>query len=83
MELKESSKRMVAPRVVTWNEARVGSKQVSGLVAIREMTSRGDLKGLGLEVKILLVLQITKNGGELEGGKGKSQWELHEEFGRL
>jgi hypothetical protein len=31
----------------------------------------------------LFVLQIAKNSGKLEGGKRKSQWELHEEFERL
>jgi hypothetical protein len=74
---------MVTPRVVTWNKGGVGGEQVPGLIAVREMTSGGDLKRLGLEVEILLVLQIAKNRGELEGGKGKNQWELHEEFGRL
>lgn len=83
MELKESSKRVVTPRMVTGNKVWVSGKQVPGLVTIGEMTSRRDLKGLGLEVKILFMLQIAKNSGKLEGGKGKNQWELHEEFRRL
>jgi hypothetical protein len=83
MELKESSERMVTPRVVTRNETRVSSKQIPSLVAVRKVASCGDLKGLGLEVKILLMLQVSKNSSELERGKRKNQRELHEEFRRL
>lgn len=56
MELEESSEGMVAPRVVTRNQMGVASKQVPGLIAIRKVTHGGDLKGLGCEVQILLML---------------------------
>jgi len=56
MELKEGSKRMVAPRIVTRDQVGMVRKQISGLIAIREVANGGDLKGLGLEIEILLML---------------------------
>jgi len=56
MELEESSKRMVAPRVVTWNQVWVIGKQIAGLITVGQVTSSGDLKGLSLDVEILLLL---------------------------
>jgi len=66
VELKESPKRIIAPRVVTRNQVRVVGEQVPGLITIGEMTHSGDLKGLGREIQILLVLQIAQDGSKLE-----------------
>jgi len=66
VELKEGSKGMVAPRVVTWDQVRVMGKQIPSLITIGEMTHGGDLKGLGREIQILLVLQVPQDGSKLE-----------------
>lgn len=83
MELEESSKRMIAPGVATWDQVGVVSKKIPGLITVRKVANCGDLKRLSLKVKILFVLQVPKNSSELEGGKGETQWRLHEEVWRL
>jgi hypothetical protein len=75
--LKEGTEGVIAP-IAFRNQARVKSEEKMSLVAIGEGTRNGSVEPLSGNIKVLLVLKISKNGRELKGTQTKTRnWYLH------